>query len=123
MLIRKADRQLRGLQRVTEACRLDAVMQDLAVGQHKDLLPGTGHPLHIHHKNAVGGEHGLIAHGLVGPHDLLTVQQQLLHIFADLLFLDADEVLHRLFPKFHNTLPFRLVRMFGQPHCSISGGG
>ena len=39
--VRKADRQLGRLQRVAKAGRLDAEMDDLPVGQHKDLLPVT----------------------------------------------------------------------------------
>ena len=82
-------------------------MDDLPVGQHKDLLPGARDALHIHNKNTVGGKHGLVTHRLVGSHDLLAVQQQLLHIFADLFLFDADEVLHRFIPKFHSVFPFQ----------------
>ena len=106
MLVGVADRQFRNLQWVAEACRLDAEVDDLPVGQDEDLLPGAGNALHIHHENAVARKNSLIAHRLVCAHDAFAVQQKRLHILADLLLLDADEVLHRLFPKFHTgSLP------------------
>ena len=106
VLVGVADRQFRSLQWVAEACRLDAEVNDLPVGQDEDLLPGAGNALHIHHENAVARKNGLIAHRLVCAHDAFAVQQKRLHILADLLLLDADEVLHRLFPKFHTgSLP------------------
>ena len=106
VLVGVADRQFRSLQWVAEACRLDAEVDDLPVGQDEDLLPGAGNALHIHHENAVTRKNGLIAHRLVCAHDAFAVQQKRLHILADLLVLDADEVLHRLFPKFHTgSLP------------------
>ena len=106
MLVGVADRQFRSLQWVTEACRLDAEVDDLPVGQDEDLLPGAGNALHIHNENAVARKNGLIAHRLVRAHDAFAVQQKRLHILADFLLLDADEVLHRLFPKFHTgSLP------------------
>ena len=110
VLVGIADRQLRSLQRVAKACRLDAEMDDLAVGQHKNFLPGARDTLHIHDEDAVGGKHSLIAHRLVRAHDLLAVQQQLLHIFADIFFLDADEVPHRFFPKFHGLILLSVCR-------------
>lgn len=74
MPVRKADCQLRGLKRVAKACGLDAVMQHLAVRQNKDLLPGPGHALHIHHNDAVGREHHLIAHCFVRTYNHLSLQ-------------------------------------------------
>ena len=71
MPIRKTDRQLRGLERVSKACGLDAVMQHLAVRQNKDLLPSPGHSLHIHHNDAVAREHHLIAHRFIRAYDHL----------------------------------------------------
>ena len=85
----KADRQLRCLHRVAKACRLNAEVKHLAVRQHKDLLPGTGDALHIHHDDAVGGKDHLIAHRPVGAHDALAVQKQCAGIFADILFLEG----------------------------------
>ena len=73
VLIRKADRQLRGLERVAEACGLDAEVQHLAVRQDEDLLPGAGDALHVHQKDAVRGKDCLVAHGLVRAHDGLAV--------------------------------------------------
>ena len=106
VLIGVADGQLRGLQRVAETGRLDPKMDDLPVGQDENFLPGAGDALHIYHKNAVGGKNSLVTHGLVGPHDLLPVQQHGLHTLADVFLFDADKVLHRLFPEFHLRLPF-----------------
>ena len=119
VLIREADRQLRGLERVAEACGLDAEVQHFAVRQDEDLLPGAGNTLHIHQKDAVRGKDRLVAHGLVRAHDGLAVQQKRLHILADLLLLDANEVLHGLVPKFHSSIPFQRGRWF---HCSTPGG-
>lgn len=118
MPVRKADGQLRGLKRVAKACGLDAVMQHLAVRQNKDLLPGPGHALHIHHDDAVGREHYLIAHRFIGAHELFALQQQCLRILADLLVLDSDEVLHRLFSKFHlqRSLHVDIVPIVARPH-------
>ena len=81
-------------------------MQHLAVGQYEDLLPGAGHALHIHQNDAVSGKNHLIPHRLVGSHNGLAVQQQLLCIFADVLFRNADKVLHGFVPKFHGQRPF-----------------
>ena len=81
--------------RVAKACRLNAEVQHLAVRQHKDLLPGTGDALHIHHDDTVGGKDHLIAHRLVGAHDALAVQKQCTGIFANILFLKAEEVFLR----------------------------
>ncbi len=53
VLVGVADRQFRSLQWVAEACRLDAEVNDLPVGQDEDLLPGAGNALHIHNENAV----------------------------------------------------------------------
>ena len=103
--VRKADRQLGRLQRVAKARRLDAVVQHLAVGQHKKLLPRARDPLHIHHDDAVAGEHHLIAHRLVRTHDLLALQQQGVDVFADILLLQADKVLHWFIAEFHSSVP------------------
>ena len=105
MTVRKADRQLGRLQRVAKARRLDAVVQHLAVGQHKKLLPRARDPLHIHHDDAVAGEHHLIAHRLVSAHDLLALQQQGVDIFADILLLQANKILHRFIAEFHSGVP------------------
>ena len=103
--VRKADCQLGRLQRVAKARRLDAVVQHLAVRQYKDLLPRARDPLHIHHDDAVAGEHHLIAHRLVRTHDLLALQQQGVDVFADILLLQADKVLHRFIAEFHSSVP------------------
>lgn len=118
MPIRKADSQLRGLERVAKSCGLDAIMQHLAVRQNKDLLPGPGHALHIHHDDAARSKDHLIAHRFIRAYDHLIPQQQCLHILADLLLLDADEVLHRLFSKFHlqRSLHFDPVSIVARQH-------
>ena len=115
--VRKADRQLRCLHRVAKACRLNAKMQHLAVRQYKDLLPGTGDALHIHHDDAVGSKDHLIAHRLVGAHDALAVQKQCAGIFADILFLKADEVFHWFITEFHGFCLLSLVVFYS--YCSI----
>ena len=63
----------------------------------------------------------LIAHRLVGTHDALTVQQQRAGIFADVLFLKADEVFHWLITEFHGFCPLSCVVFC--PYCSIPAGG
>jgi len=120
VLVGVADRQFRSLQWVAEACRLDAEVDDLPVGQDEDLLPGAGNALHIHNENAVARKNGLIAHRLVCAHDAFAVQQKRLHILADLLLLDADEVLHRLFPKFHTGVSLLLPYIIGVSGPSIT---
>ncbi len=105
MAVRKADGQLRALQRIAEAGRLDAEMQHLFIRQYKDLLPGPGDSLHIHQNHPVGRKDGLVAYSLVGSYHLFPAQQQLLHIFADVLFCNADKILHGLIPKFHSQTP------------------
>ena len=95
-------------------------MQRLAVGQHKKLLPRARDPLHIHHDDAVAGEHHLIAHRLVCAHDLLALQQQGVNIFADILLLQAHEVLHRFIAEFHCSVPLSAVLWL---YCSISAAG
>ena len=109
MLICKADRQLGSLHRVAETGRLDAEVQHLAVRQDKQLLPGAGQALHIHHDDAVAGKDHLIAHRLVRTHHRFAVQQQCAGIFADILFLNTDQVFHRFIPKFHRFFPFQPV--------------
>ena len=118
--VRKADCQLGRLQRVAKARRLDAVVQHLAVRQYKKLLPCARDPLHIHHDDAVAGKHHLIAHRLVRAHDLLALQQQGIDIFADILLLQADEILHRFITEFHSSVPLSVFLWF---YCSISAAG
>ena len=95
-------------------------MQHFAVGQHKKLLPRARDPLHIHHDDAVAGKHHLIAHSLVRAHDLLALQQQGVDIFADILLLQAHEVLHRFIAEFHSSVP---LSAFLWLYCSISAAG
>lgn len=82
MLVCITDRQPRGRDRIAEARRQNTKMLDLPVRQHKDLLPGPGQALHIHHKDPVGGKHDLIPHRLIGGHQALPLQQHLPHLGA-----------------------------------------
>ena len=120
MAVRKADCQLGRLQRIAKTRRLDAIVQHLAVRQHKNLLPRARDPLHIHHDDAVAGEHHLIAHRLVCAHDLLALQQQGVNIFADILLLQAHKILHRFIAEFHCSVPLSAVLWL---YCSISASG
>jgi len=75
-------------------------------------------PCIIHHDAAVAGKHHLIAHRLVSAHDLLALQQQGVDIFADILLLQAHEVLHWFIAEFHYASRLPLSVVFNGLYCS-----